>query len=82
MFELYVEYQDNEELDGRKEQEYFDEFYEDVYSELRGYGVIEEMCVYENMGEHLLGNVYVKYKSVESATEAVKNLNGRFYGGK
>lgn len=42
-------------------QEHFDDFFEDVFIELEDkYGEIEEMNVCDNLGDHLLGNVYVK----------------------
>jgi splicing factor U2AF subunit len=50
--------------------------------ELAKYGEIEEMNVCDNIGEHLLGNVYVKYNKEEDADKGYKGLNGRFYAGK
>lgn len=42
-------------------QEHFDDFFEDVFVELEDkYGEIEEMNVCDNLGDHLVGNVYVK----------------------
>jgi splicing factor U2AF subunit len=42
-------------------QEHFDNFFEDVFIELEDkYGEIEEMNVCDNLGDHLVGNVYVK----------------------
>lgn len=42
-------------------QEHFDNFFEDVFVELEDkYGEIEEMNVCDNLGDHLVGNVYVK----------------------
>ncbi|GBM37824.1 Splicing factor U2af subunit [Araneus ventricosus] len=42
--------------------EHFDNFYEDVFVELEEkYGDIEEMIVCDNLGDHLVGNVYVKF---------------------
>lgn len=35
-----------------------------------------------NLGEHMLGNVYLKYSREEEAEKALKALNGRFYGGR
>lgn len=44
-------------------QEHFDNFFEDVFVELEDkYGEIEEMNVCDNLGDHLVGNVYVKVK--------------------
>ena len=42
-------------------QEHFDNFFEDVFIELEDkYGEIEEMNVCDNLGDHLVGNVYIK----------------------
>ena len=40
---------------------HFEEFYEEVYMELAKFGEIDEVHVCDNIGEHLIGNVYVKY---------------------
>lgn len=66
----------------QKIQEDFEEFYLDVFEELEKYGDIEEMNVCENVCEHMAGNVYVKYRHEYQAEDALKNLNGRYYGGK
>ena len=63
-------------------QEHFDLFYEDFFVELCKYGEVEEMNVCDNVGDHLVGNVYVKYKIEEQAGSAVEGLNQRFYAGK
>ena len=42
-------------------QQHFDDFFEEVFTELEEkYGEIEEMNVCDNLGDHLVGNVYVK----------------------
>jgi splicing factor U2AF subunit len=45
-------------------------------------GEVEEMIVVDNLGEHIVGNVYVKYSTEEYAENAMKNINGRFYNGR
>jgi len=62
-------------------QRHFDEFYEDVYDELSNYGELEEMHVCDNLGDHLVGNVYAQYAEELDAKKAVESLNGRFYAG-
>lgn len=52
-----------ENLDQKIEeaQHDFDEFYREVYMELSSeYGKVEELNVCDNIGEHMVGNVYVK----------------------
>jgi len=63
-------------------QEHFDNFFEDVFVELEDkYGEIEEMNVCDNLGDHLVGNVYVRFRREEDADKAVKDLNNRWFGG-
>lgn len=40
--------------------EQFEDFFEEVYQELSKFGEISEMNVCDNLGDHLIGNVYVK----------------------
>ncbi|KAL1936320.1 hypothetical protein VTP01DRAFT_454 [Rhizomucor pusillus] len=63
-------------------QKDFDLFYEDVFMELAQFGEVEEMCVCDNIGDHLVGNVYCQFKYEEDAGKAVENLNRRFYAGR
>lgn len=52
-------------------QEHYDNFFEDVFVECEDkYGEIEEMNVCDNLGDHLVGNVYIKVcNEVESFEE-------------
>lgn len=61
------------------EQQYFDDFYEEVFSELEDkYGPVEELNVCENIGEHMVGNVYVKFLHEEDAEKAANGLENRW----
>jgi len=60
-------------------QEHFENFYEDVYNELVNFGEIDDMAVSENICDHMIGNVYVKFKKEEAADQALQKLTGRFY---
>ncbi|XP_038062681.1 splicing factor U2AF 35 kDa subunit-like [Patiria miniata] len=63
-------------------QQHFDDFFEEVFTELEEkYGEIEEMNVCDNLGDHLVGNVYVKYRREEDAEAAVTDLNNRWFNG-
>lgn len=63
-------------------QEHYDNFFEDVFLELEEkYGEIEEMNVCDNLGDHLVGNVYVKFRYEEDAEKAVNYVNNRWYNG-
>ena len=63
-------------------QEHYDEFFEEVFTELEEkYGAIEEMNVCDNLGDHLVGNVYVKFHKEEDAEKAVNGCNNRWFNG-
>ncbi len=61
---------------------HFETFYEEVYLELAKFGEVEELHVLDNIGEHMIGNVYAKFYQENDALQALKGLNGRFYSGK
>ena len=61
---------------------HFEDFYEEVFGELAKFGELDEVVVADNIGEHMIGNVYVKYQSEEQAQAAMGGLNGRYYAGK
>ncbi|XP_039585243.1 splicing factor U2AF 35 kDa subunit isoform X1 [Passer montanus] len=63
-------------------QEHYDEFFEEVFTEMEEkYGEVEEMNVCDNLGDHLVGNVYVKFRREEDAEKAVIDLNNRWFNG-
>uniref|UniRef100_A0A671W024 U2 small nuclear RNA auxiliary factor 1 n=1 Tax=Sparus aurata TaxID=8175 RepID=A0A671W024_SPAAU len=63
-------------------QEHYDEFFEEVFTEMEEkYGEVEEMNVCDNLGDHLVGNVYVKFRYEEDAEKAVMDLNNRWFNG-
>jgi len=41
----------------------FEQFYENVFTEMSNLGEVEEMIVVDNLGEHIVGNTYVKFSS-------------------
>lgn len=60
---------------------YFETFYEDVFCELSKYGNLLEMHVCDNVGDHLIGNVYARFDWEDEAQAAVEALNLRWYAG-
>jgi len=66
-------------IDEEAAQKHFEEFYEDVWTELSSFGDVEELHVCNNLGDHLIGNVYAKFYDENSAAAAQQALNGRFY---
>jgi splicing factor U2AF subunit len=63
-------------------QREFEDFYIDVFDEAAKVGEVEELHVCDNLADHLVGNVYVKYATEEDAQRAVTALVGRFYDGR
>jgi splicing factor U2AF subunit len=65
----------------KEEEDEFREFFEDVFQELSKFGEIEDLIVCENLCEHLLGHVFVKFYDEEDAKKCVEGMRGRFYAG-
>lgn len=63
-------------------QDQFDDFYEDFFCELAKFGQLVEMHVCDNVGDHLIGNVYARYEWEEEAQRAVDSLNDQWYAGR
>ncbi|CAH2318300.1 splicing factor U2AF 26 kDa subunit isoform X1 [Pelobates cultripes] len=63
-------------------QEHYDDFFEEVFTEMeQKYGEVEEMNICDNLGDHLVGNVYVKFRREEDAERALVELNNRWFNG-
>ena len=70
---------DNEVL---KALERFENFYSDVCLELANFGEIEDILVANNLVEHLLGNVWLRFKHEEDAIKCMDAIRYRHYDGK
>ena len=66
----------------RDEDDEFKEFFEDVFGELAKFGEIEDFVVCENVSEHMVGHVFVKFFDEEDAQKCVEGMVGRYYAGK
>ncbi|KAI4387626.1 hypothetical protein MLD38_000046 [Melastoma candidum] len=60
----------------------YEEFYEDVHTEFLKFGELVNFKVCRNGSFHLRGNVYVHYKSLDSAVLAYHAIEGRYFAGK
>jgi len=60
----------------------FEDFYEEVAEEFKKFGEVEVVNVLENLGDHMFGNVYVKYREEEDAEKCLKTMSGRYYAGR
>ena len=70
-----------EGVDEKDVRKHFEDFYEDVFSEMCEFGEIQEMCIAGNLGDHLLGNTYIQFQEEEHAEKALQAMAGRFYAG-
>ncbi|KAK9457616.1 hypothetical protein V1511DRAFT_494130 [Dipodascopsis uninucleata] len=75
-------FQQGNKLNDSQMQNHFDAFYEDFYCEAAKFGEVEEVVVCENSNDHLIGNVYCRFKYEEDAQKACDNFNSRWYGGR
>ena len=60
----------------------YEEFYEDVFEEVAQFGEVENLNVCDNIADHLVGNVYIKFRDEEAAARSLQALQGRFYDGR
>ena len=60
----------------------FDDFYVDIYEEMRTFGQVSDMIVADNLCDHLVGNVLVKFDRIEDAITALSSLRRRWYAGR
>eukprot|EP01106_Pelomyxa_sp_JSP_P012075 TRINITY_DN3264_c0_g2_i1.p1 TRINITY_DN3264_c0_g2~~TRINITY_DN3264_c0_g2_i1.p1 ORF type:complete len:149 (-),score=22.42 TRINITY_DN3264_c0_g2_i1:176-622(-) len=61
-------------------QDSFDHFYEGAFTELSKFGEVEELIVCANLGQHMVGNVFVKFSTEIGAQRAMVSLTvSRFY---
>ncbi|KAI4173782.1 MAG: hypothetical protein LQ343_002785 [Gyalolechia ehrenbergii] len=72
-------YDPKNKMNASQLQNHFDAFYEDFWCEMCKYGEIEEVVVCDNNNDHLIGNVYARFKYEDSAQQACDTLNSRWY---
>ncbi len=53
-----------------------------MFEELDQFGELENLNICDNLADHMVGNVYVKFREEESAAKALAALQGRFYNGR
>lgn len=62
--------------------EHFEDFYEEILEEFQKFGDIEQLNIVENLGDHMFGNIYVKFEQEDSAEACLKAMTGRYYAGR
>ncbi|KAK6454033.1 uncharacterized protein RJT20DRAFT_65320 [Scheffersomyces xylosifermentans] len=69
----------DEELNAKQLQQYFDQFYKDIFVKFATLGAVTDIVVCENENNHLNGNVYVKFENKKSALYATHILNQEWF---
>jgi len=69
-------------LDAETYQLAVDDFFEEICDELATYGQVEDIQVLENLNDHMIGCVYVKYTDEEDAEKCLEAMHSRYYGGR
>ena len=52
-----------------------------MFIELSNFGELEELNVCDNLGDHMIGNVYAKFTDEKGASNAYNSLAGKYYNG-
>lgn len=63
-------------------EEHFEEFFEEIVEELSKFGELEQFHTVENLGDHMFGNVYIKYRDETDAEKCLATMSGRYYAGR
>lgn len=63
-----------QEYDKRYLKKHLEHFYKDVWRTFMEFGRMAELRVVSNLGDHLLGNVYVRFEDPAIAAHVVKEL--------
>lgn len=50
------------------------DFYEDIFEELDKFGQVENLNVCDNIADHMVGSVYVKFVDENAAAMALQGL--------
>eukprot|EP00953_Heterococcus_sp_UTEX-ZZ885_P020399 11415-Heterococcus_DN1.PRE.1 len=62
-------------IDQEAANDEFEDFYEEVFEELSKFGTVEEMNVCDNLGDHLVGNVYVKRSACKQSAATAQTVS-------
>lgn len=71
----------NFQYDKKYIKKHFEHFYKNVWRTFMELGRIAELRVVSNLGEHLLGNVYIKFENPNDAANAAQSLKGKAFEG-
>jgi len=63
-------------------EDHFEDFFEEILEELSKFGQVEQFHTVENLGDHMFGNVYVKYRDETDSEKCLAAMSGRYYAGR
>ena len=58
---------------------HLEKFYEELFIELSNYGELRDLYIVDNLGDHLIGNVYARFSDEIAASRAFNALAGKSY---
>lgn len=61
---------------------HYDRFCEDLLEECLKYGNVMDFQALKNVGDHMIGNVFLKFSDEDEAADCLKHLRNRFYAGR
>ena len=59
-----------------------EKFYEEIFIALSNFGELKELYLVDNLGDHLIGNVYIRFNDDIAASKAFNSLAGKCYHNK
>lgn len=77
--ELLSDYSGPREFDAKYIEQHFIKFYKKAWRAFMAFGKIHEMWAVSNLGDHLLGNVYIRFETNEDAAHAVKEASSKTF---
>ncbi|KAL7697261.1 U2 splicing auxiliary factor [Lotmaria passim] len=67
----------NVEFEKKYLKKHFEHFFKEVWRTFMEFGRIAELRVVSNLGDHLLGNVYIRFEDPQVAARIVRELRGK-----
>lgn len=66
----------------KRKRRHFERFLEDLLEEMSKHGDVQETLTMENVGDHMMGNTFVKFADEDQAKRALDATQGRNYAGR
>lgn len=66
----------------REKEEHYENFCEDILEECLKFGEVEAILTFANMGDHMIGNTFVRFADEDQAAACIAGVNGRYYAGR